>query len=152
MRRPGLLVGAGLAALVVVGVVVVSLVDTDDAPTTVRLEAEATEPADRAFVLCQERGPAVGRTTLVHASPTTAGEVADGMRAKGHPAAPWDELPADRYVARCSYIEPDDGSAHGIKCPDGDTIDTTEPVQFLVDDHGTVTPDVTPSPMDHCED
>ena len=152
MRRPGLLVAAALGALVVVGVVVVSLVDTDDAPTTAYLETERLEPSDRATELCRERGPAMGRMTLSHASSTTAGEVADVMRAFGRPAAPWDELPADRYVARCSYIEPGGGTSPTTTCADGDTVETNEPVQFLVDDHGTVTPDITPPPTDYCGD
>lgn len=152
MKRPGLAFGAALAAVVVVGVVVVSLVDTDDVPTTTQLHAEAAEPADRATELCQERGPAVGRMTLSYASSTTAGDVADVMRAFGRPAAPWDELPADRYVARCAYIDPGGGSTPTTVCADGDIVETTEPTQFLVDEHGTVTPDIAPPPTDYCGD
>ena len=152
MKRPAAVFGAALAAVVVVGVVVVSLVDTGDTGTTVRLDAEEVEAADRATALCQERGPAMGRMTLSYASSTTAGDVADILRAFGRPASPWDELPADRYVARCAYIDPGGGSPPTTVCANGDTVETSEPVQFLVDDHSTVTPDITPPPTDYCGD
>lgn len=153
MRRPGLVFGAALAAVVVGGVVVVSLVDTDDTGTVAVLRGEIGEASgDRAMELCQDRGPVMGRMTLAYASSTTAGAVADVMRGFGRPAAPWDALPEDRYVARCSYIDAGRGSSPTTVCPNGDTVEAGEPVQFLVDDHGTVAPDIPPPPTDYCGD
>lgn len=148
-----MLFGAALAALVVAGVVVVSLVDTDNTGTVAHLRGEIGEaPGDRAMELCQERGPVIGRMTLAHASSTTAGEVADVMRGLGQPAAPWDRLPEDRFVARCSYIQTGGGSPPTTFCPNGDTVETSEPVQFLVEEHGTMTADGTVPPPDSCAD
>ncbi len=152
-NRAALIFVVGLVAVVVLGVVGVSLVDTDDAATVSSLEAEPgpERSPDRASEVCKEHGPAIGRMTLSYAGSTTAGEVVDVKRALGQSPAPWDAFPDDHYVARCAYVDRGDSSPTTV-CANGDAVETTEPVQFLVDDHGTITPDIQPPATDYCGD
>ena len=122
-NRAALVFAVGLVAVVVLGVVVVSLVDTDDAATVSSLEAEPGREGspDRATEVCNEHGPTMGRMTLSYAGSTTAGEVVDVMRAFGQPSAPWDAFPDDHYGARCAYVDPG-GSSPTTVCANGDAV------------------------------
>jgi hypothetical protein len=88
---------------------------------------EGIEDANHALEVCQEHRPDdAGELPLLLSTPTTAGTVAREARSKARkPADPWETLPADHFVAFCSFGND----------PDGDT------VGFYVDEAGRSTSD-----------
>jgi len=55
---------------------------------------------------------------------------------------PWKSLPADHFVARCSYLLPSVGEPSTTICSDGEAVSLEEPAQFLVDEDGQSTEDL----------
>jgi hypothetical protein len=92
---------------------------------------------DRASALCGEFRP---DSILTLPEPTTAGDVTTAL---GDDAIePWASLPADHFVARCTYPATPEATETTI-CPDGTVGTAGPPDQWLVDEEGRSTPDPT---------
>src|SRR5436305_15128137 len=65
---------------------------------------------ERASALCDAHVPPGHELGM--SSPVTAGELVRAARWLGvHSAAPWDQVPADHFVVRCSYTSPNAGAS-----------------------------------------
>lgn len=102
------------------------------------------EDVDRASKICDDYGSRTGQINGDFASPTTAGDVTStSRRALDRAAPPWDSLPADHFVARCSYPIPPTEAPSTTVCPTRDIVDLRQPKSMLVDEEGRATDDPT---------
>lgn len=94
----------------------------------------------RATKLCENYVATIGNGAEVGlVLARTAGDITSASRRLlGHPTAPWDSLPADHFVASCSYTFPVASST--IRCPGG-IVPAGGAV--LIDDEGRTTTDLT---------
>jgi hypothetical protein len=106
-------------------------------------ETEPDELGDRASGVCERhRPPEVGSDPVLFTSPRTAGEITSlAARFLGHPIPPWDALPAEHFVASCSYGDPTDVNAPTTICTNGEVVVLSTPRQYFIDDEGRSTPD-----------
>ena len=99
---------------------------------------------ERARAVCEAHKPAgAGNPSFF---PSTAGEVGRSLRAVGGDPAPWESLPKDHFVARCSY--PASGfDPNSIKtCPDGQNYDLRRPTQTDIDEEGRTATNLAGAP------
>ena len=94
---------------------------------------------DRASGICQAHVPA--GFELGAASPTTAHEVVATAHLLRQPAAPWDEVAGDHFVARCSYTSPAAIGMSPTTICNGEIFNLSRPTQLLVDGDGRTSPD-----------
>jgi len=107
---------------------------------------EAT--AGRSMSLCGQQRPSdVDPGSVFRASNSSAAIVVEASRKAGVDPAPWDTLPGDHLVIRCTYqrseaLDPDPTTTS--LCPDGTVEATTVPqlVDYLMDFNGRVTPNM----------
>jgi len=111
--------------------------------TTTPTTSQADKDVERAQAICDRYAPTVGPNaqSLVTFA-TTAGEIATIAHQLGRTAAPWDSLPADHFVARCTFA---DGtlSTATTACPNGDTKTAVASKAILVDEDGNHSDDPT---------
>jgi len=95
----------------------------------------------RATTLCEKYVATLGHgAEVVSVLVRTAGDVTRlSRKALGHTTPPWDSLPADHFVADCSYTFPITAST--TRCRGGEIVPAGGAV--LLDDEGRMTPDPT---------
>jgi len=127
-----------LVAVAVVGIG--QLVPDEGHPTAKERRGE------RAIAVCESHLPPGHEPGL--SSPLTAGELVRAAIILKSSAAPWDEVPADHFVARCSYTSRDAlAVAPTTLCPNGDIVSLSRPTQILADEEGRTSPDFASGPL-----
>jgi hypothetical protein len=100
----------------------------------------------RANTVCEAHTPA--GLSLSYATPMTAGAVAAAARFLYNSPTPWNKLPDDHFVAKCSYSDVQvAATSQYIPCASGNgLVSVYQPTRILIDEDGRSSPDsVTPS-------
>lgn len=71
----------------------------------------------------------------------TAREVVAAAHFLRKPASPWDQLPGDHFVARCSYSSTAAAGTSPTTICRGEIFSLYRPTQILVDENGRRSPD-----------
>jgi hypothetical protein len=99
----------------------------------------------RAIALCNKVASSLGIDVQAMGSQAlTAGEITKILTAIDKPIEPWRSLPADHFVAACSFPPEQNDATPTTVCPNGDIVDVAEPRQVYVDEDGRSTPIPTP--------
>ena len=92
----------------------------------------------RAAAVCDRTHPAAtGRALPAVSRATTGGDITSvAKQVLGHGVPPWDGLPADHFVAACSYASYLVPGVPTTVCRDGSTVVLTQPVMYFADEEG----------------